>query len=98
MAPLRERRSGRQSALWFGPWLGRLTPVEVTGHVDGAEARLGLRQLAWARAEASANALRNFGVSHDRLVVRHMGAARPLVPVPPGTAEPQNRRVEIVLR
>jgi len=38
------------------------------------------------------------GVAKDEIVVTAFGESKPLVPTADGVREPQNRRVEIVLR
>jgi hypothetical protein len=65
--------------------------VGLNGYTDGAETApedvgLGLR-----RAEAVAGALREDGIEPRAIYAKDLGAATPLVPRPPGVAEPQNR-------
>ena len=58
-----------------------------------------LRQrLSQRRAEVVAAELVRQGVSRDEIGVTAFGESRPLVPTADGAREPQNRRVEIVLR
>ena len=38
------------------------------------------------------------GIGRDEITVQAFGESRPLVPTADGVREPQNRRVEIVLR
>ena len=68
--------------------------VALKGTTDGAEtaredAGLGLR-----RADAVAAALAEAGIPPTTIYTQDVGASQPLVPRPPGVAEPQNRRVE----
>ena len=49
-------------------------------------------------AEALAAELLRRGVPRNEIVTRGFGEANPLVPTADGVREPQNRRVEIILR
>ena len=50
------------------------------------------------RADVVASELVNQGVAKEEIVVTAFGETKPLVPTADGVREPQNRRVEIVLR
>ena len=69
--------------------------VRVVGHTDTAETNVAL---SMARAEAVKSRLVELGVSDGRIAVVGLGDAHLLVVTPPGTDEPQNRRVEIEMR
>ena len=49
-------------------------------------------------ADAGAAELVRQGIAPDEIAVSAYGESRPLVPTADGVREPQNRRVEIVLR
>jgi outer membrane protein OmpA-like peptidoglycan-associated protein len=91
-----------QYARAFGP-LDDPTIVErpyvtVEGHADTLEAtRDGLR-LSERRARAVAEELVNKGLPRWVLTLRWSGAEDLLIPTPPGTNEPQNRRVRFLVR
>jgi hypothetical protein len=71
---------------------------EVAGHADrSGPADYNLR-LSQRRAEAVADELVRNGVARERISVSAYGETRPLVPTPDGVREPQNRRVEMVVR
>jgi outer membrane protein OmpA-like peptidoglycan-associated protein len=68
----------------------------VEGHMDGAEARRDRnRQLDLCRAEYVRDWFLVRGVRQDAIWLGTRGDRRPLVPVPPGVSEPQNRYVVI---
>jgi outer membrane protein OmpA-like peptidoglycan-associated protein len=75
------------------------TLLTVTGHTDStgtsrdANYRLGLD-----RANAVGGRLRAIGVDAASIVIRSHGQDDPLVPTPVNTAEPRNRRVEVIVR
>ena len=71
-------------------------PVEVHGHADAAEARVGKASVSRMRAEAVAAFLRLNGVPAGVITVTAFGGERLLVPV--RGAEPQNRRAELIAR
>lgn len=78
--------------------IGNQAHVEIRAHTDGAEARSSSVTLSPARAEAVKKRLIDLGVAADRIEIRVYADSRPMVFVPPGTAEPQNRRVQIDVR
>ncbi|MGG5824121.1 OmpA family protein, partial [Falsiroseomonas sp. HW251] len=74
------------------------TRIEVAGHADRSgtpQYNMGLSQ---RRADAVATELARLGVPRSAMVIQAFGETRPLVPTADGVREPQNRRVEIVLR
>lgn len=74
------------------------TRIEVAGHADtsgSAQYNMGLSQ---RRANNVAAELVRLGVPRNEIVVQAFGQTRLLVPTADNVREPQNRRVEIVLR
>lgn len=69
--------------------------VVLFAHTDASEARSHSTDLSQRRGEVVKNRLVALRIPRDRIEVRALGDSSPLVMVPPGTAEPQNRRVEI---
>ena len=69
----------------------------IEGHTDsvgGKEANLALSE---RRAQAVATFLESkFGISRNRIEPVGMGFDQPLVPTPAQTAEPRNRRVQVI--
>lgn len=76
----------------------RSTRIEVSGHADRSGPDAYNQALSMRRAEAVAAELVRRGVPRSELVIQAFGESRPLVPTADGVREPQNRRVEIVLR
>ena len=74
------------------------TRIEVSGHADRTGGAAYNQRLSVRRAEAVASELVARGISRDEITVQGFGFDRPLVPTAQGVREPQNRRVEIVLR
>ena len=77
---------------------GGTARIEVTGHADTsgpASYNVGLSQ---RRANAVRTLLISEGVSQAEIAVAAKGETEPLVPTPDGVREPQNRRVEIVVK
>ncbi|MCW8085647.1 OmpA family protein [Sabulicella glaciei] len=74
------------------------TRIEVSGHADRSGTPQYNQRLSERRAEAVAAELVRNGVSRSEIGVQAFGESRPLVPTGDGVREPQNRRVEIVLR
>jgi outer membrane protein OmpA-like peptidoglycan-associated protein len=74
------------------------TRIEVAGHADRSGTPQYNQRLSQRRAEVVAAELVRQGVSRDEIGVTAFGESRPLVPTADGAREPQNRRVEIVLR
>jgi len=74
------------------------TRIEVAGHADRSGTPQYNQRLSQRRAEAVASELTARGVSRNDIGVTAFGESRPLVQTADGVREPQNRRVEIVLR
>ena len=74
------------------------TRNEVAGHADGSGSPQCNQRLSLRRADAVAAELMAHGISLNEITVSAYGESRPLVPTADGVREPQNRRVEIVLR
>ena len=74
------------------------TRIEVSGHADRTGSAAYNQRLSVRRAEAVAAELVRNGVQRSAITVQGFGFDRPLVPTAMGVREPQNRRVEIVLR
>jgi outer membrane protein OmpA-like peptidoglycan-associated protein len=75
-----------------------VTRVEVAGHADRSGTPQYNQRLSQRRAEVVAAELVRQGVNRGDIGVTAFGESRPLVPTADGVREPQNRRVEIVLR
>lgn len=67
----------------------------VTGHSDAGGDPAAAQRLSLQRARLVAARLRAAGIAPGRITVAGAGAADPLLPAPPGQAEPANDRVEI---
>ena len=76
----------------------RSTRIEVSGHADRSGTPQYNQRLSQRRAEAVAAELVRQGVARNEIGVQAFGESRPLVPTADNVREPQNRRVEIVLR
>ena len=76
----------------------RSTRIEVSGHADRTGTAAYNQRLSVRRAEAVAAELVRRGIARNEITVQGFGFDRPLVPTAMGVREPQNRRVEIVLR
>lgn len=76
----------------------QLTRIEVTGHTDAAGTPAYNLALSLRRADAVKAELVRDGVAENAISVQGLGETHPLVPTAPGAREPQNRRVEIILR
>ncbi len=74
------------------------TRVEVAGHADRSGSPQYNQRLSQRRAEVVASELVARGVNRSDIGVTAFGESRPLVQTADGVREPQNRRVEIVLR
>lgn len=72
--------------------------VVVTGHTDSKGTPAGNRALGLKRAGQIADMLKTAGLKTKSLEVASEGERQPLVATPDNTAEPRNRRVEVVLR
>jgi len=74
------------------------TRIEVAGHADRSGTPAYNQGLSQRRANTVAAELVSRGVSREMITISAFGETRPLVPTADGVREPQNRRVEIVLR
>ena len=74
------------------------TRIEVQGNADRSGTPAYNQGLSLRRARSVAAELVRRGVPQAEIAIQGFGDARPLVPTPAGMGEPQNRRVEIVLR
>ena len=74
------------------------TRIEVAGHADRAGTPQYNQALSERRAQAVAAELERRGIARSAMTIQAFGESRPLVPTADGVREPQNRRVEIVLR
>jgi OmpA-OmpF porin, OOP family len=76
----------------------RATRIEVAGHADRSGTDRYNQALSLRRAEVVAGELGRRGVSRSDIDIQAFGESRPLVQTADNVREPQNRRVEIVLR
>ncbi len=74
------------------------TRIEVAGHADKTGTAQYNQDLSRRRAGTVAAELVRDGVAASSISVSSYGDTRPLVPTAAGVREPQNRRVEIVLK
>jgi outer membrane protein OmpA-like peptidoglycan-associated protein len=74
------------------------TRIEVQGNADRSGTPAYNQGLSLRRARAVAAELVRNGVPQAGITVQGFGDTRPLVPTQAGVREPQNRRVEIILR
>ncbi|MBC7799721.1 MAG: OmpA family protein [Gemmatimonadaceae bacterium] len=76
----------------------QVTRIEVSGHTDKSGTPAYNQGLSVRRAQNVASELVRLGVPRQAITTQGFGEARPLVQTADGVREPQNRRVEIVLR
>jgi outer membrane protein OmpA-like peptidoglycan-associated protein len=74
------------------------TRIEVAGHADRTGTEAYNMELSRRRAAVVAAELVRDGVAANAISVSSFGDTKPLVPTAAGVREPQNRRVEIVLK
>jgi outer membrane protein OmpA-like peptidoglycan-associated protein len=74
------------------------TRIEVQGHADRSGSDAYNMRLSRHRADNVAAELVRRGVERSIITIEAFGESRPLVPTADGVREPQNRRVEIILR
>ncbi|MBK1659743.1 OmpA family protein [Paracraurococcus ruber] len=74
------------------------TRIEVAGHADRSGTPQYNQRLSQRRADNVAAELVRQGIARNEIAISAFGESRPLVPTADGVREPQNRRVEIVLR
>jgi len=77
---------------------GGVTRIEVAGHADRSGTPQYNQTLSERRAQTVAAELERRGIPRSVMTIQGFGETRPLVPTADGVREPQNRRVEIVLR
>jgi outer membrane protein OmpA-like peptidoglycan-associated protein len=75
-----------------------VTRIEVNGYTDTSGSAVYNQGLSVRRANTVAAELVRLGVPRNEIVARGFGQTNLLVPTPDNTREPQNRRVEIILR
>jgi OOP family OmpA-OmpF porin len=76
----------------------QFTRIEVQGNADRSGTPAYNQGLSLRRAQTVAAELVRRGVQKSVIDIQAFGDTRPLVPTAPGVREPQNRRVEIILR
>ena len=76
----------------------QVTRIEVSGHTDTTGSAQYNQGLSVRRAQNVAAELVRLGVPRAAITTQGFGFSRPLVSTGPGVREPQNRRVEIVMR
>ena len=76
----------------------QVTRLEVNGYTDTSGSATYNQGLSVRRANNVAAELVRLGVPRNEIVARGFGETNLLVPTPDNTREPQNRRVEIILR
>jgi opacity protein-like surface antigen len=74
------------------------TQIEVDGHADLSGTPQYNQGLSLRRANAVGAELVKDGVPQNLIFIQAFGDTRPLVPTARGVREPQNRRVEIILK
>jgi OmpA-OmpF porin, OOP family len=74
------------------------TRIEVNGHTDTSGTAQYNQGLSVRRAQAVAAELVRDGVPRAAIAIQGFGETHLLVPTGPGAREPQNRRVEIIIR
>jgi outer membrane protein OmpA-like peptidoglycan-associated protein len=75
-----------------------VTRIEVAGHADSSGTPPYNQGLSLRRGQVVAAEMVRQGVKKEAISVTAFGDTRPLVQTAPGGREPQNRRVEIVLK
>ena len=76
----------------------QVTRIEVSGYTDRSGTVRYNQGLSVRRAQNVAAELVRLGVPRNAITAQGFGESNPLVPTADGVREPQNRRVEIVLR
>jgi outer membrane protein OmpA-like peptidoglycan-associated protein len=74
------------------------TRIEVTGHADRTGTPQYNQALSRRRAETVADELVKRGIARQEINITALGETQPLVATADGVREPQNRRVEIILK
>jgi OmpA-OmpF porin, OOP family len=76
----------------------RYTRIEVNGYTDTSGTKQYNQGLSIRRARAVQAELVKDGVPESAITIQGFGDTNLLVPTGPGVREPQNRRVEIIVR
>jgi outer membrane protein OmpA-like peptidoglycan-associated protein len=76
----------------------QVTTIEVNGYTDTSGTPQYNQGLSVRRAQAVAAELVKDGVPQSAISIHGFGETHPLVPTGPNVREPQNRRVEIILK
>jgi outer membrane protein OmpA-like peptidoglycan-associated protein len=76
----------------------QFTQLEVNGYTDTSGTAKYNQGLSVRRAQAVAVELVKDGVPKSAITIQGFGETHPLVPTGPGVREPQNRRVEIIIK
>jgi outer membrane protein OmpA-like peptidoglycan-associated protein len=76
----------------------KATRIDVAGHADKSGTAAYNQTLSLTRANNVAAELVRLGVPKSEIAITAFGDTKPLVPTAAGVREPQNRRVEIVLK
>jgi outer membrane protein OmpA-like peptidoglycan-associated protein len=74
------------------------TKLEVNGYTDSSGTQAYNQTLSVRRAQAVAAELVKDGVPKSAITIEGFGETHPLVPTGAGVREPQNRRVEIIIK
>ena len=74
------------------------TRIEVNGYADTSGSPAYNQRLSVRRAQAVAAELVRDGVPRQAITIQGFGETHLLVPTADGVREPQNRRVEIIIR
>ncbi len=74
------------------------TRIEVNGYTDLSGTAAYNQRLSVRRAQSVEAELVRDGVARGEIGIHGLGESSPLVPTAPGVREPQNRRVEIILK
>jgi len=74
------------------------TRIEVNGYTDLSGTAAYNEKLSVRRAQSVKAELVRDGVAESEISIHGYGESNPLVPTAPGVREPQNRRVEIILK
>ena len=74
------------------------TEIDVNGYTDLSGTAAYNEKLSLRRAQAVAAELVRLGVKREEIDIKGFGESNPLVPTAAGVREPQNRRVEIILK
>jgi outer membrane protein OmpA-like peptidoglycan-associated protein len=74
------------------------TQIQVNGYTDTSGSAQYNQRLSVRRAEAVAAELVRNGVPRNAISIRGFGETNLLVPTGPNVREPQNRRVQIIIR